>query len=171
MKKNAVAADNPFDINKLNRIKQAFVKRGETIAVAESVTAGLLQLALASAQDAMQYFQGGITTYNLGQKSRHLNIDPIHCITSNCVSERIACDMALNVCRFFNSQWGMGITGYASPVPQSGNKIFCYYAIAHNAKVIAKGHLRPDKDEPFRVQVAYVNQLLNALLKKTALAD
>ena len=61
----------------VNSIKDTLQTKCETIAVAESLTAGLLQFALAAAEGASGYFQGGITVYNLGQKSRHLHIDPI----------------------------------------------------------------------------------------------
>ncbi|MFT3750464.1 MAG: hypothetical protein QM768_19275 [Agriterribacter sp.] len=41
---------------------------------------------------------------------------------------------AAAVCHFqytlFTSNWEIGITGYASPVPESGQALFVYYAIA-----------------------------------------
>lgn len=79
--------ENPFEISRVNILKELFIKANETVAVAESVTAGLLQLAFSSADFATKYFQGGITVYNIGQKSRHLLIDPIHAIECNCVSK------------------------------------------------------------------------------------
>ena len=57
--------------------------------MAESVTAGNIQAVFSLAADAMRFFQGGITTYNLGQKTKHLGIDPIHMAACNCVSENI----------------------------------------------------------------------------------
>ncbi len=61
----------------LNSIKDILVKSEQTIAIAESVTSGNLKAAFSVAMDASKYFQGGIATYNLGQKTRHLNIEPI----------------------------------------------------------------------------------------------
>src|SRR4051812_38795900 len=108
-----------FNLSVINSLKDALLAKQETISVAESVTSGLLQAAFSSAEKAMQIFQGGITTYNLGQKYRHLLVDPIHASACNCVSERVAQEMALHVCELFSSNWGIGITGYASPVPES----------------------------------------------------
>jgi len=116
--------ENLFDKTLVNNIKDIFIKHRETISVAESVTAGLLQCALASADNAIQYLQGGLTAYNLGQKSRHLQIDPIYAQSCNCVSDVIARKLAINVCDLFCSDWGIGITGYASAVPESDYKIF-----------------------------------------------
>ncbi len=68
-----------FDLKKLKKIHDTLARKKETIAVAESVTAGLLQVALAQAENASEFFQGGITVYNLGQKFRHLGVEPIEC--------------------------------------------------------------------------------------------
>src|SRR4051794_20552902 len=111
------SVEPPFEKNLINRIKDLLIQRHQTISVAESVTAGLLQLSLSSAENALDFFQGGITAYNLGQKARHLHIDPIYALSCNCVSDRIADMLALNVCDLFSSDWGIGITGYASAVP------------------------------------------------------
>ena len=67
-----------IDDQELNRIKDILIRRNETLAVGESVTSGILQTAFATAMDASKFYQGGITAYNLGQKSRHLHINSIH---------------------------------------------------------------------------------------------
>lgn len=108
-----------------------------TIAAAESVTAGLFQVALASLEEASRFFQGGLVAYNLGQKTRHLQIEPIHAEGVNCVSQRVADEMAMAACRHFSADWGIGITGYATAVPESGNRIFAYFSIAYRGKKVA----------------------------------
>ena len=129
-------ADQFFNSALIQKIRDGLIARQETIAVAESVTSGLLQLALSQAENAAEFYQGGITAYNLGQKSRHLIVEPIHALAFNSVSEKVAQEMALNVCSLFSSDWGMGITGYASPVPESENKLFAWYAIAHQDSIV-----------------------------------
>lgn len=145
-------------------IKDKLLARHETIAVAESVSSGLVQAALSTAPDAAMFYQGGMTAYNLGQKTRHLLIEPIHALSCNCVSERVAGEMALGVCRLFNSDWGLAITGYATPVPESNNSLFAYYAIARRDQVVREGRISPSKqDEPFGIQRWYTEQLLKLL--------
>ena len=51
--------DNEF----LKRIAQRFNENKENIAVAESVTAGLLQNAFSQMPDASTFFEGGMTAY------------------------------------------------------------------------------------------------------------
>ena len=66
----------PFD--EINIITERMISCHQTVAVAESVTSGHLQAALSLGQNARQFYQGGLTAYNLGQKSRHLLVEPIH---------------------------------------------------------------------------------------------
>lgn len=166
MQKSKADTGTLFDKQTINKIKTVLIKKGETLSVAESVTSGLLQAAMSSANDAMRFFQGGITAYNLGQKTRLLDINPIHGLECNCVSENVASTMAINICGMFTSDWGIGITGYASPVPESGNTMFCYYAIAYKGKIATHGKITAKDENPFDVQVKYTNHIIRVLQKK-----
>ena len=147
----------------IQKIRDGLISGQETIAVAESVTSGLLQFALSQAENAAEFYQGGITAYNVGQKSRHLIVEPIHALALNSVSEKVAGEMALNVCSLFTSDWGIGITGYASPVPESENKLFAWYAIARHGNIVISKKISPKKNEPFRIQQLYVTDVLKNL--------
>lgn len=153
-----------FDPAKLDKIRRSLMNKKQTIAVAESVTAGLLQASLAQAEFASTFFQGGITAYNLGQKYRHLKVEPIQAELENCVSPHVSSTMAVEVCEMFGSHWGIGVTGYATPVPESGNRIFAYYAICRNKKIISHGKLSPRKKmDAFEVQCFYIRRILSGL--------
>src|SRR4030095_10082143 len=132
-----------FDKQTLERIGKKLLRKKQTIAIAESVTSGLLQFAFSNIKDASCFYQGGIAGFNLRQKSKHLQIDPVHASSVNSVSQRVAEEMATHVCVLFKSDWGIGITGYASPEPSSGNKVFAYYAITFKNKFRSKGKLNP----------------------------
>src|SRR4030095_2666972 len=118
-----------FSNGLLARIGEELKRRKQSIAVAESVTSGLLQLAFSSMDNAIRFFQGGLTVYNLGQKIKHLSVEPIHADSVNSVSQQVANEMDINVSRSFLSDWGIGVTGYATAVPESANKIYAYYGI------------------------------------------
>lgn len=153
-----------YDNRVIDQIKNVLINRGETIAVAESLTSGHLQVALASAENASKFFQGGITAYNLGQKARHLNIEPIHAESCNCVSEQVALQMALNAATLFTSDWAIGITGYAAPLPEcSVDQPFAYYAICFQNNVLRITKIDSDKGDPMQVQIFFVNQVLKDL--------
>jgi PncC family amidohydrolase len=155
--------NNLFNTGVIESVAATLLRRKETIAVAESVTAGFVQAALSSATDAIQFFQGGITTYNIGQKSRHLHIDPVHALSCNCVSQQVADQMALEVCHLFSGHWGLAITGYASAVPESGNRLFAFFSIACGGKIVLSGKLTPPDNTPLQVQLWYTNELLAGL--------
>jgi nicotinamide-nucleotide amidase len=126
----------------LDIISKTLLQKSESLAVAESVTAGLIQSKLALGKDATFFFQGGITAYNLGQKVKHLNIDPIFAERSNCVSIAVAREMARNVTLLFNSSWGIGITGYAAPVPALNIKsCFAFYSFAYKGQPVLEDRL------------------------------
>ena len=152
-----------FDKRKLERIGIRLLKKKQNIAVAESVTSGLLQFALSTIPDAANFFQGGITAYNIGQKFKHLNVEPLHALSVNSVSQKVATEMALNICQMYSSDWGIGITGYASPVPESGNKVFAFYAITYDNRLRASGKLLAKKSDPPSLQVKYVNDIIHKL--------
>ncbi|HTL09652.1 MAG TPA: CinA family protein [Chitinophagaceae bacterium] len=165
MKQTTEESQQLFNKKILENIGKKFLRRKETIAVAESVTAGLLQYGLSNIPDAASFYHGGITAYNLGQKYRHLQVEPLHAAAVNCVSQKVADEMALHVCERFGSHWGMGITGYASPVPASGNKLFAYYAIVRKSKIIARGKITAQKIDPPLLQLKYAQHVFSLLSK------
>ncbi|HEY0609494.1 MAG TPA: CinA family protein [Chitinophaga sp.] len=137
--------------------------QGLTIAVAESVTAGYLQVYFSRATGATQFFQGGITTYNIGQKVKHLGVEPIHAQSSNAVSLQVATEMALGVCTLFNCNVGIAVTGYAAPVPELNIKeLFAFYAIACKEKIIGARKISPSAHEPEAVMQEYAQEIIHA---------
>ena len=71
--------------------------------------------------------------------------------------------MAQAAIRLFSCDWSIGITGYASPVPESGNKVFAYYAIIYKDKVVDSGKMNLENGDPPEVQVKYTNGVLEKL--------
>lgn len=152
-----------FDQTILNAIRKGLLKNRATIAVAESVTSGLLQWALASITDAMKFYQGGITTYNTAQKFHHLGVEPIAAESCHAVSAKVAAEMAIGATRLFGSQWGIGITGFATPVPESGGKRYAFYAIAKQDRILSARQLKPRTSITEEVQLFYANAVLTDL--------
>jgi nicotinamide-nucleotide amidase len=101
------------------------------IAVAESITCGHLQARIGSISGASRFFLGGITTYSLEQKIRHLGVRRDIAEPVNCVSEEVARAMARGACELFGCELALATTGYAEPsvewnVPQP----FAWWALA-----------------------------------------
>ena len=86
-----------------------------TLAVAESLTAGHLQAQIASVSGASEYFLGGITAYGLEQKVKLLGVNRAHARRVNCVSQRVAVEMAYGAMERFGADLAAATTGYAEP--------------------------------------------------------
>jgi nicotinamide-nucleotide amidase len=149
-----------FNKQQLDDLGQKLISMSQTVAVAESVSSGFLQVAFSLGKNAVRFFQGGITAYNVGQKYRHLLVDPIHALACNCVSAEVAESMALNVCTLFQSDWGIGVCGYAAPVPESGNATFAYYAIALHGNIVISQKIENVEQEGMDTQLFFVNAIL-----------
>lgn len=150
----------------MQEIDNYFLNANESIAVAESVTSGNLQLYFSQMENASRFYYGGMTTYNLNQKIRLLKIDPEEGRRTNCVSKHLTGTMALNVQQLFQSDWAMAITGYATPVKASGFALYAYYAICHKNVLLLSDRVNGNVgDEAQAVQDFYSVHLLGALLK------
>jgi len=137
---------------------------GQSVSAAESVTAGHIQAALSLADNARQFFQGGITVYNLGQKTRHLGIEPIHALTCNGVSEIVSGQMALAAARMFISNYGIGITGYAAPVPEKNiHQPYAYFSLCHDGKLLSTVKVEAPSLSALETQLFYANEVLAGL--------
>jgi PncC family amidohydrolase len=161
-----------YPLEEINHIRRFLIKNGQTLAIAESVTSGHLQAAFSLADDARSFFQGGITTYNLGQKCRHLNVDPIEAIKCDCVSDAVAQQMSIQVAKLFISHYGIGITGYAAKVPEKNiHSLFAHFAISHQGKILFSDKIAAPDDDALQVQLYYTRQIISAFrtqLKKPA---
>lgn len=150
-----------YDTDSLQRIKNILTGKKQTIAVAESVTGGHLQAALSSVEDASLFYEGGISVYNIKQKVRHLNVDPLNAIQTNCVSAQVAEEMAVNVCRLFHCDWGLSITGYARPLEQEPQmELYAWYGVAKHGVITHVDRIIAEPDELLQVQLFYANTLL-----------
>lgn len=156
----------PYDLDVVNEIMELMTKKKMTLAVAESVTSGHLQAALSAATTASSFFQGGITAYNLGQKTRHLNIEPISALEADCVDEFVAQQMAIEVNKLFLSNYGIATTGYASKVPEKDvNEIYLFYAFTEGNQVVASGRVDSTAAEGVDSQIFYAREILRLFLQ------
>ena len=95
-------------------------ERGETISVAESLTAGGLANALTSASGSSAVFVGGITAYRNEIKSTMLDVDPAIIEKHTVVSEEVANEMAEGARKVFGTTWAISTTGAAGPEAWAG---------------------------------------------------
>src|SRR5271163_3365876 len=89
--------------------------RGETIAIAESSSGGLLSAALLSVPGASVYFLGGAVVYTARARMRLLDIPREAVAGMRSSSEPYALLLARTVREQFGATWGLSETGAAGP--------------------------------------------------------
>jgi len=89
--------------------------RGETLAVAESMTGGLLASRLTAIPGASAAFLGGVTAYSPTAKQALLGLPAAFVAAHGTVSADTTLAMAERVRTILGATWGLAITGNAGP--------------------------------------------------------
>ena len=93
-------------------------ERGETVAVAESLTGGLVTAALTSIPGASACVIGGVTAYATAMKAAILGVPAALLDEMGPVDPGVAGRMADGVRRLMGTDWGLSTTGVAGPTWQ-----------------------------------------------------
>jgi nicotinamide-nucleotide amidase len=98
-------------------------ERHQTVAVAESLTGGMLCAALTDPPGASTSFRGGLVVYATDLKERLAAVDPKLLAARGAVDPEVAVSLARGVRDRLGASWGIGITGVAGPDPQDGTPV------------------------------------------------
>jgi nicotinamide-nucleotide amidase len=93
---------------------------GQTVAVAESLTAGLLGAALTDVPGSSAVFRGGVQVYATDLKASLAGVPDDVLARHGAVSAETAAALADGVRGRLGADWGVGLTGVAGPDPQEG---------------------------------------------------
>jgi nicotinamide-nucleotide amidase len=94
---------------------------GATVAVAESLTGGLLGASLTAIAGSSRTFRGGVIAYATDLKARLLEVPSPLLDAEGAVSAHVAAAMAAGVRDTLHATYGVALTGVAGPDPQDGN--------------------------------------------------
>jgi nicotinamide-nucleotide amidase len=119
-------------------------ERGLTIAVAESLTGGLLAAELIRIPGASVVVNGAIVAYNTAIKASLLGVDPVLLEERGAVDPDVAAQLASGARRSLAvdgraADVGIGTTGVAGPDPQDGQPVgtvFIGIAVGEAASVV-----------------------------------
>lgn len=93
---------------------------GTTVAVAESLTAGLVCARLADVPGASAVLRGGVVAYATDLKASLLDVDPDLLDARGAVDQDVALAMAAGVRHRLGADVGVATTGAAGPDPADG---------------------------------------------------
>jgi nicotinamide-nucleotide amidase len=93
---------------------------GETLAVAESLTGGLLAARIVDVAGASTVLRGAVVAYATDLKHSLLGVDAALLAQEGAVHPRVAAQMAEGARERLGATWGLATTGVAGPDPQDG---------------------------------------------------
>ena len=102
-------------------IVRRLTDRGETIALAESMTGGGLAARFTAIPGASKVFVGSFVTYTNQAKVQMLGLNPAFLEAHSVVSAEVAAEMATKARERLGTTYAIGITGNAGPTAEPGD--------------------------------------------------
>ena len=147
-------------------VLRALARQGETLAVAESLTGGLLAATLVDVPGASAVFRGGLLVYATDLKHLLAGVPQELLDARGPVDPDVALALAAGTRERCRADWGLATTGVAGPDAQGGTPVgTVYVACAGHAGVVRA--LRLDGDRA-AVRHAAVTAALDLLAEQLA---
>jgi nicotinamide-nucleotide amidase len=136
---------------------------GQTLAVAESLTGGMLAAALTAIPGASAVFRGGVVAYATDIKAAMLGVPPDLLARHGAVHPDVAAAMAEGVRDRMTAAVGAATTGVAGPDPSDGQPVGTVYIAVSAGRNTAVRTLALTGDR-HRIRVATVGCSLRLLI-------
>ncbi|WP_182516602.1 CinA family protein [Curtobacterium pusillum] len=138
--------------------------RGQTVAVAESLTGGLVVATLVDVPGASAVVRGGVVAYATPIKHELLGVSPALLEANGAVDPEVARQMAAGARTAFSidgepATWGISTTGVAGPDPQDGKAVGTVFVGLADADGATAYELHIDGDRD-AIRHATVSELL-----------
>jgi len=115
--------DDPLLTDDARGLVADLTVRNQSVATAESLTAGLLAATLAGVPGASQVLRGGLITYTEQTKVALAGVAPQILDQVGPVAAPTARALAVGARQRCDATWGVGLTGVAGPEPQGGHAV------------------------------------------------
>ena len=145
-------------------VHRLLLERGETVAVAESLTGGLLAGRLSETPGASETFRGGIVAYQAELKDALLGANAV---ARGAVTEETAARMAAGVRERLGATWGLSTTGVAGPTESEGQPVGTLFVGVAGPRGTQTRHVQLPGDRPL-VRMLSVVQALDLLRRSLA---
>ena len=140
----------------------ALAAAGETVAVAESLTGGLVCSTLVHPAGASRVVVGGVVVYSTDVKASVLGVDEGLLAERGAVDPAVALQMATRVRSKFGSTIGVATTGVAGPDSQDGIAVGTVFValVSDRIETVEECHFTGTRDE---IRLAAVNAAITLL--------
>ncbi|MEU3664036.1 CinA family protein [Streptomyces sp. NPDC032940] len=149
--------------------------RGESLAIAESLTGGLVAADVTAVPGASKVFRGSVTAYATDLKRDLLGVEAGLLAARGAVDPQVAAEMAAGVRKALAADWGIATTGVAGPDPQDGQPVGTVYVAVHGPFPSDDGSASGGKVEALRlngdraeIRMESVRSVLALLLREIA---
>lgn len=138
------------------------VARRQTLAVAESLTGGLLAATIVDVAGASAAFRGGLVVYATDLKASLAGVPASLLTARGPVDPAVAAALAEGARRRCGADWGLATTGVAGPNPQGGVPVGTVHVAVAGPEVgrVSSLSLSGDRGEVRRGAVAAALRLL-----------
>jgi nicotinamide-nucleotide amidase len=142
---------------------ELLVERGETVAVAESLTGGMLAAALTAIPGASAAFRGAVVAYATDLKAALLDVPAALLDRHGAVHPAVATAMAEGARRRLAAGVGAATTGVAGPEPADGQPVGTVHIAVSTGQDTAVRSLALSGDRD-QIRIATVERLLRLLI-------
>ncbi|GHI04426.1 damage-inducible protein CinA [Streptomyces cellostaticus] len=149
--------------------------RGESLAVAESLTGGLVAAEITAVPGASRVLRGSVTAYATELKHELLGVDATLLAQCGAVDPQVAAQMAVGVRKALRADWGIATTGVAGPEPQDGRPVGTVFVAVDGPLTAGSGSAGGGKVEALRlngdraeIRMESVRSVLALLLRELA---
>lgn len=140
--------------------------RGQTLAVAESLTGGLVAAAITDVAGSSAVFEGGVVAYSHVAKERLLGVDPALLRARGAVNAPVARAMSVGVRQALATHWAIATTGVAGPDPSDGQRVgTVWISIAGPRDVLHRATLAGDRHQIRQQSVRRALEMFEACLE------
>jgi nicotinamide-nucleotide amidase len=149
------------------RLVARLAAAGQTLAVAESLTGGLLCATLVEVPGVSAVLRGGVVAYATDLKAELLGVDADLLAEHGPVHGSVALAMADGVRQRLGATWGVATTGVAGPDPQDGQPPGTAFIAVTDAEQweVQRLQLDGDRDQVRRAVVAAALEALGRELE------
>jgi nicotinamide-nucleotide amidase len=138
-------------------IGEALAARGETVAVAESLTGGLIGKRFTATPGSSRYFLADVVAYSNAAKESFIAVSGPSLEAHGAVSEVVCREMADGVRKATGATWALASTGIAGPDGGTKEKPvgLAYYGLSWDGDDIIKHRVFPGSREDVRERVVW----------------